>query len=88
MMRYLILGATFLLLQGCTNLHIGMLNLDASAGQYNPATIDSVDFSKYRADKQECFKQVQTENETSMAEHYNIIKFRGCLVKKGYVLLS
>jgi hypothetical protein len=35
-----------------------------------------------------CFKQVETQNSKYLAENYNIIKFRECLIQKGYVLLS
>jgi hypothetical protein len=87
-MKLLLLGTALLLCQGCTTLNTGSKGLDASAGVYNPATLDSVDSNKYKADKQQCFKQVQSENENSMYEHNNILKFRECLIKKGYVLLS
>jgi hypothetical protein len=87
-MKLLLLGTALLLCQGCTTLNTGSKGLDASAGVYNPATLDSVDSNKYKADKQQCFKQVQSESENSMYEHNSVIKFRECLIKKGYVLLS
>ncbi len=77
-----------LLCQGCTTLNVGLLNSDSSSGAYNPATIDSLNVEKYKADKQQCYKQVQSENDGSMADHFNVVKFRDCLVKKGYILLS
>ncbi len=87
-MKFLLLGTALLLCQGCTTLNTGSKGIDASAGVYNPATLDSVDSNKYKADKQQCFKQVQSESENSMYEHNSVIKFRECLMKKGYVLLS
>lgn len=87
-MKLAILGTALLLCQGCTTLNTGSKGLDASAGVYNPSTLDSVDGNKYKADKQQCFKQVQSENENSMYENSSVIKFRECLIKKGYVLLS
>lgn len=87
-MKFLLLGAALLLCQGCTTLNTGSKGIDASAGVYNPATLDSVDSNKYKADKQQCFKQIQSESENSMYEHNSVIKFRECLIKKGYVLLS
>ncbi len=87
-MKFLLLGTALLLCQGCTTLNTGSKGIDASAGVYNPATLDSVDSNKYKADKQQCFKQIQSESENSMYEHNSILKFRECLIKKGYVLLS
>jgi hypothetical protein len=87
-MRHFIAGLTLLLCQGCTTLNVGLLNADSSSGVYNPVTADNVNAEQYKADKQQCFKQVQSENSDSMADHYNVVKFRECLVKKGYVLLS
>ena len=87
-MKFLLLGTALLLCQGCTTLNTGSKGIDASAGVYNPATLDSVDSNKYKADKQQCFKQIPSESENSMYEHNNILKFRECLIKKGYVLLS
>jgi hypothetical protein len=87
-MKLLLLGTALLLCQGCTTLNTGSKGIYASAGVYNPATLDSVDSNKYKADKQQCFKQIQSESENSMYEHNSILKFRECLIKKGYVLLS
>jgi len=87
-MKRVFLAATLLILQGCAPLNRTSLNSESSTGSYDPLTLESVDANKYKADKQQCYKQVETETETSMMEHFNIIKFRECLVKKGYVLLS
>lgn len=72
----------------CSNLPTASLSTEVMPGAYNPQTVDSVDAAKYKADKAQCYKQVQSTAESSMSDHYNIIKFRDCLVKKGYVLLS
>ena len=78
---------TLLVLQGCSS--IGMAsNQTSSSGDYNPLTVPSVDPEKYKSDKQLCFKQVETLISNDMAVNYNILKFRQCLIEKGYVLLS
>ena len=63
-------------------------NQTSSSGDYNPLTIPSVDPEKYKSDKQLCFKQVETLISKDMAQNYNILMFRKCLIEKGYVLLS
>ena len=87
-MKNSFLCVALVVFQGCTTANNGVLTQHSSSGSYNPQTIDSVDPNKYKADKQQCYKQVEAESETSMMEHYNIIKFRDCLAKKGYVLMS
>ena len=78
---------TILILQGCSS--IGMVsNQTSSSGDYNPLTLPSVDPEKYRSDKQLCFKQVEAQVSKDMAVNYNIMKFRQCLIEKGYMLLS
>lgn len=78
---------TLLILQGCSS--IGMVsNQTSSFGYYNPLTLPSVDPEKYRSDKQLCFKQVEAEVSKDMGQNYNVVKFRECLIQKGYVLLS
>mgnify|MGYP006878268208 CR=1 FL=1 len=64
------------------------VNQTAGSGDYNPLSLPTVDMEKFKADKQSCFKQVETETSKEMAQNYNIIKFRECLIQKGYVLLS
>ena len=78
---------TLLILQGCSS--IGMVsNQTSSSGDYNPLTLPSVDPEKYKSDKQLCFKQVETLISKDVAQNYNILMFRKCLIEKGYVLLS
>ena len=78
---------TLLILQGCSS--IGMVsNQTSSSGDYNPLTLPSVDPEKYKSDKQLCFKQVEAQVSKDMTSNYNIVKFRQCLIEKGYVLLS
>ena len=76
-----------LILQGC-NLYSVASNQTSSSGDYNPLTVPSVDPEKYKSDKQLCFKQVETQNSKDMGQNYNVVKFRECLIQKGYVLLS
>jgi hypothetical protein len=77
-----------LICSACSNLPTAGVNSEFIQGAYNPQTLDSVDAANYKADKALCYKQVQSTAESSMSDHYNIIKFRDCLVKKGYVLMS
>jgi len=86
-MRLTLSMVTLLVLQGCSS--IGMAsNQTSSSGDYNPLTVPSVDPEKFKLDKQLCFKQVETLISKDMAANYNILKFRQCLIEKGYVLLS
>ena len=87
-MKHFYLATALLILQGCSTFIKAPLNAVSSSGSYNPLTLESVDANKYKSDKQQCYKQVEAETETSMMEHFNIVKFRDCLVKKGYVLMS
>ena len=73
-------------LQGCSV--TGALLSSPSLGDYNPLTVSTVNIEKYNQDKQACYKQVQSQTDANMAQNYNIIKFRECLIQKGYVLLS
>jgi hypothetical protein len=79
--------ASWLILQGCTSFDEA-LDRSASAGDFNPLTLSTVNVEKYKEDKQFCFKQVQSQTNGSMNQNYSIIKFRECLIQKGYVLLS
>ena len=86
-MRRTISMVTLLVLQGCSS--IGMVsNQTSSSGDYNPLTLPSVDPEKFKSDKQVCFKQVEAQVSKDRAVNYNIMKFRQCLIQKGYVLLS
>ena len=78
---------TILILQGCSSIGAAS-NQTSSFGDYNPLTLPSVDPEKYKSDKQLCFKQVETQVSKDMTVNYNIVKFRQCLIEKGYVLLS
>jgi hypothetical protein len=78
---------TVLILQGCSSIGASF-NQTSSSGDYNPLTVPSVDPEKYKSDKQLCFKQVEAQVSKDMTSNYNIVKFRQCLIEKGYVLLS
>jgi len=77
---------TLFALQGCSV--TGALMSSPSLGDYNPLTVSTVNIEKYNQDKQACYKQVQSQTDANMAQNYNIIKFRECLIQNGYVLLS
>jgi len=86
-MRLILPIITLLILQGCSSIGVAS-NQKSSSGDYNPLTVPSVDPEKFKLDKQLCFKQVETLISKDMAANYNILKFRQCLIEKGYVLLS
>jgi len=86
-MRLTLSMSILLILQGCSSIG-GASNQTSSSGDYNPLTVPSVDPEKYKSDKQLCFKQVETLISKDMAQNYNILMFRQCLIQKGYVLLS
>ena len=75
-----------LLLQACSG--TGALFSTVGSGDYNPLTLPTADAEKYNKDKQECINKVQTQIDHNMNVNYNIMKFRECLIQKGYVLLS
>ena len=85
MPKSLLLIALFAL-QGCSV--TGALLLSPSLGDYNPLTVSTVNIEKYNQDKQACYTQVQSQIDAKMSQNYNIVKFRECLIQKGYVLLS
>lgn len=86
-MRLTLSMSILLILQGCSSIGVAS-NQTSSSGDYNPLTVPSVDPEKYKLDKQLCFKQVENQVSKDMAVNYNILKFRQCLIEKGYVLLS
>jgi len=86
-MRLTLTMSILLIVQGCSSIGVAS-NQTSSSGDYNPLTVHSVDPEKYKSDKQLCFKQVENRNSKDMSVNYNILKFRQCLIEKGYVLLS
>ena len=78
---------TILILQGCSSIDV-KFNQTSSSGDYNPLTLQTVDPEKFKSDKALCFKQTEAQVSKEMAVNYNIMKFRQCLIEKGYVLLS
>ena len=85
MTKSLLLIALFAL-QGCSV--TGALLSSPSLGDYNPLTVSTVNIEKYNQDKQAYYKQGQSQIDAKMSQNYNIVKFRECLIQKGYVLLS
>ena len=86
-MRLTLSMVVLLVLQGCSSIGVAS-NQTMSSGDYNPLTVPSVDPEKYKSDKALCFKQVEAQVSKDMAVNYNVVKFRECLIQKGYVLLS
>jgi hypothetical protein len=87
MLRQLVFTAAYLMLQGCSSIGGGP-DRSPNSADFNPLTLPTVNVEKYNADKQACFKQVQSQIDANMSQNYNIVKFRECLIQKGYVLLS
>ena len=69
---------TLFALQGCSV--TGALLSSPSLGDYNPLTVSTVNIEKYNQDKQACYKQVQSQTDANMAQNYNILMFRKCLI--------
>jgi len=42
----------------------------------------------FQEDRSSCLKQIEKEVGQLINENFAIIKFRNCLIQKGYVLLS
>lgn len=56
-------------------------------GAYRPAILENaVDMNKYEQDRSDCERSVK--NAPSNMESTNSIRFRECVTKKGYKLLS
>ena len=87
MQRLLTITIAIMMLQGCSSLSVGPDRTSSSAA-FNPLTLATVNVEKYNADKQLCVKQVQSNGDADPMQTYTVIKFRACLVQKGYVLLS
>ena len=87
MQRQLVFTAAYLMLQGCSSI-VGGPDRSPNSADFNPLTLPTVNVEKYNADKQACFKQVQSQIDANMSQNYNVVKFRECLIQKGYVLLS
>lgn len=87
MMKPILSMFILLILQGCSSMSMSF-NLSNKSGDFNPLTLPTVDMEKYSKDKEACFKQVEKQTDSNMTMNYNIMKFRECLIQKGYVLLS
>ena len=83
---FLVLMLVFI--QACASPNIGATSSEVASGDYNPLTTENVNADRYRMDKATCYKQVQEQSDLKMSESYNKIKFRECLIQKGYILLS
>ena len=86
-MKSIISMFILLILQGCSSMGMSF-NLSNQSGEFNPLTLPTVDIEKYSKDKEACFKQVEKQIDSNMTVNFNIMKFRECLIQKGYVLLS
>ena len=71
--------------QACTN-----VSLDSSAftRDFSPLIAPGANKTTFEQDKGICFKEVQEAFGQKINENFAIIKFRNCLIQKGYVLLS
>ena len=66
-----------------------MLNSESST--FNPlVTRDgrTGETAQYRLDRDFCYKVVQSQSDLAMTESTSIVKFRKCLIAKGYALAS
>ena len=71
--------------QACTNVS---LNSSALTSDFAPLIAPGTNKTTFEQDKGICFKEVQEAFGQKINENFAIIKFRNCLIQKGYVLLS
>ena len=72
-------------LQACSGLNA--FN-NAMGGDFLPLTPANTNQETFQRDRANCFKQVENEVGKHINENFAIIKFRDCLIQKGYLLLS
>jgi hypothetical protein len=72
-------------LQACSGLNAFS---NAMSGDFLPLTPASTNQEAFQRDRANCFKQVESEVGKLVNENFAIIKFRDCLIQKGYLLLS
>jgi len=71
--------------QACT--HVS-LNSSALTRDFSPLIAPGANKTNFEQDKVICLKEVQEAVGQKINENFAIIKFRNCLIQKGYVLLS
>ncbi len=74
-----------LTLQACSGLY---LSSESIKGEFSPLTPADTNKEAFQEDRSSCLKQVEKEVGKLISENFAIIKFRNCLIQKGYVLLS
>ena len=74
-----------LTLQACSGMYRGSEDM---RGEFSPLTPAGTNKEAFQEDRSACLKQVENEVGQLINENFAIIKFRNCLIQKGYVLLS
>ena len=74
-----------LTLQACSGLYLSSESLKR---EFSPLTPADTNKEAFQEDRSSCLKQVEKEVGQLINENFAIIKFRNCLIQKGYVLLS
>ena len=74
-----------LTLQACSGLY---LTSEVLKGEFSPLTPAGTNNQAFQEDRALCIKQIEKEVGKLINENFAIIKFRNCLIQKGYVLLS
>ena len=72
-------------LQACSGMPLGS---EVLRGEFSPLTPAGTNKEAFQEDRALCLKQVEKEVGKLISENFAIIKFRNCLIQKGYVLLS
>ena len=87
----LLLLITPLILQACGIAPTFVAEEPVLSGPFFPVAQKdgrAVDYAVYQGDRQRCWKQARSENDLDMTESVNIMRFRNCLIKRGYLLMS
>ncbi|MDE3234007.1 MAG: hypothetical protein KGN99_11920 [Pseudomonadota bacterium] len=74
-----------LTLQACSGMY---RSSEVLQGEFSPLTPAGTNKEAFQEDRSSCLKQVEKEVGKLINENFAIIKFRNCLIQKGYVLLS
>ena len=72
-------------IQACSGMYLGN---DVLRGEFSPLTPAGTNMEAFQEDRSICLLQVEKEVGKLINENFAIIKFRNCLIQKGYVLLS
>jgi hypothetical protein len=79
------------ILQACGVASTHVADAPMPSGQFIPVALKdgrSAEPATYQGDRQACWTQIRSENNLDMTEAVNVMRFRSCLIKRGYLLMS